>query len=156
MDETFHLEEADRRIIRALQRDGSLSNAALAEEVSSSPASCWRRVKALEDAGVLLGAVRLVDPARVGRGVTVMLQIRLKSHDPVKRGAFETFVGSREEVLECFTMSGEWDYWLRVVSADVSDYERFLMGEILSHPNVATTSSHFALSRVKYTTAIPV
>ncbi len=150
------MEEADRRILRALQRDGSLSHAALAEAVSSSPASCWRRVKALEEAGVLLGAVRLVDAARVGRGVSVMIQIRLKSHEPQKRTAFEDFVRSRSEVMECYSMSGEWDYWMRIVAEDVADYERFLMREILNHPNVATTSSNFALSQVKYTTAIPV
>jgi Lrp/AsnC family transcriptional regulator len=132
------------------------SSAALAEEVGSSSASCWRRVKALEEQGVLLGAVRLVDPVRVGRGVSVMLQVRLKSHDPVKRAAFEAFVGSRSEVLECFSMSGEWDYWMRIVAGGVADYERFLMREILSHANVATTASQFALSQVKYTTEIPI
>ncbi len=156
MKEIIQLEEVDKRLLRALQRDGALSHAALAEEVSVSQASVWRRVKALEESGVLMGAVRLIDPARVGRSVSVMLQIRLKSHDPAKRVAFEAFVDARSEVLECYSMSGEWDYWMRIVVQDVADYERFLMREMLNHENVATTASHFALSQVKYTTAIPV
>ena len=70
--------------------------------------------------------------------------------------AFEHFVADRPEVMECYSMSGEWDYLLRVVVADVADYERFLMRDLLAHPRVATASSHFALGQVKYTTALPI
>jgi Lrp/AsnC family transcriptional regulator len=100
--------------------------------------------------------VRLVDPDAVGRGVSVMLQLRMTSHTAEVRRAFERFVAARPEVMECYSMSGEWDYLLRVVVADVADYERFLMRELLAQPNVANAASHFALSQVKYTTAIPV
>jgi DNA-binding Lrp family transcriptional regulator len=152
----FQLDEMDRKIVRALQADAGLSHALLAEQVGASPASCWRRVRALETAGVLKGAVRLVDPERVGRGVSVMLQLRMKSHAPAERDAFERFLQGRPEIMECHSMSGEWDYLMRIVVADVADYERFLMREMLSHPNVGTSASHFALSQVKYTTAVPV
>ena len=156
MKEADQFDEIDRRLLRALQADADQGQAALAEQVGASPASVWRRVRALEEAGVLQPAVRLVDPAKVGRDVSVICQLRMRSHAVEERARFETFVRSREEIAECFAMSGEWDYLLRVVVRDVADYERFLMGELLRHPTVATAASHFALSRVKYTTALPV
>lgn len=156
MKENHHLDEIDRRLLRELQADAGLSHAALAEKVGASPASCWRRIKALEEVGVLGPLVRLVPPDRVGRGVSVMLQVRMKSHALDQRQAFEAFLRARPEIVECHSMSGEWDYLMRIVVADVADYERFLMRELLNHPNVATSASHFALSQVKYTTAIPV
>ena len=156
MNETIHIDDIDRRLIRALQEDATLSQAALAERIGASPASCWRRMKALEQVGVLKAAVRLVDPIKVGRGVSVMVQVRLKSHAGDGRESFERFMRDRPEIMESYSMSGEWDYLMRIAVADVSDYERFLMRELLSHPNVATTTSHFALSQVKHTTAVPV
>ncbi len=156
MIEPAQLDPLDRRILRALQRDGAISHAALAEHVGASSASCWRRIRALESAGVLGASVRLLDPVAIGRPMSILCHVRMKLHDPASRAAFETFVAGREEVMECFAMSGEWDYHLRVVAADVSDYERFLMRELLAHPAVLTSASHFALSRVKYTTAMPV
>jgi Lrp/AsnC family transcriptional regulator len=153
---TLSLDEIDRRIVRALQADAAISHAALAEKVGASSTSCWRRIRALEEAGVLGGSVRLVDPQKVGRSVSVMVQVRMKSHATEQREDFEGFIRQRPEVMECFSMSGEWDYQLRIVAADVADYERFLMRELLNHPNVATSASQFALSQVKYTTAVPV
>ena len=150
------LDEIDRKLLRALQDDASISHAALADLVGASPASCWRRIKALEQAGVLRSQVRLVDPTLVGRGVSVMLHVRMKSQGQAERADFETFLKARPEILECYSMSGEWDYLMRIVAEDVADYERFLMRQLLNHPNVATSASHFALSQVKYTTAIPV
>jgi DNA-binding Lrp family transcriptional regulator len=156
MNENIQLDEIDRRLIRALQEDATLSQAALAERVGASPASCWRRIRALEQVGVLKETVRLVDPRKVGRGVSVIVQVRLKSHAGELKEAFETFLRERPEIMECHSMSGEWDYLMRIVVADVADYERFLSHELLNHPNVATSTSHFALSRVKYTTAVPI
>lgn len=156
MKRTTHLDETDRRILRALQEDAGLSHAALAERVGASAASCWRRIRALQDAGVLRGSVWLVEPSEVDRGVSVMLQVRLKSHAQDQAQQFELFLRRRPEILECHSMSGEWDYLMRIVVADVAAYERFLMRELLSHPNVATSASHFALSQVKYTTVLPV
>jgi Lrp/AsnC family transcriptional regulator len=150
------IDDIDRKLLRALQEDAGISHAALAETVGASPASCWRRVKALEEAGVLKSLVRLVDPTQVGRGVSVMVQLRLKSHAQSERAEFEAFLRGRPEILECYSMSGEWDYLMRVVVEGVADYERFLMRQVLNHPNVANTASHFALNQVKYTTALPV
>ncbi len=156
MKDPVQLDDIDRRLLRALQEDASLSHAALAERAGASPTSCWRRIRALEEAGVLGAQVRLVDPDRVGRGVSVMLQCRVKSQAPEMRAAFEAFLRGRPQIMECHSMSGEWDYLMRIVVADVADYQRFLMSDLLNHPNVAASTSHFALSQVKYTTAIPV
>ncbi|MBB3319689.1 MULTISPECIES: Lrp/AsnC family transcriptional regulator [unclassified Rhizobium] len=150
------LDNVDRKILQLLQVDGSLSHAALAERVGASAASCWRRIKALEASGMLGPTVRLVSPEAVGRGLTVFCQVRMKSHDPAARSDFERFAESHQEVLECYSMSGDWDYLLRVAVADVKDYERLLMKGILTHHAVATSSSHFALKRVKYSTSVPV
>lgn len=146
----------DRRIIAALQEDATVSLADLAERVGASSASCWRRIKALETSGVLTRTVRLVDPEKVGRGVNVLCNIRMRSHAREARQAFEEFVQTRPEIVETFSMSGEWDYLLRVVVADVAGYNHFLMQILLGHPSVADASSHFALSMTKYTTALPV
>ena len=150
------MDAIDRRIIAELQRDASLSHAELGERVGASSASCWRRVRALEDAGILTGHVRLVDPARIGRGVTVLCNIRVRSHSIDDRVSFEQFVQSCPEIVECFSMSGDWDYLLRVVVADVAGYNSFLMDTVLAHPAVAGGSSHFALGTTKYTTALPI
>ena len=150
------LDAIDKRIICELQVDASLSSAELAARVGSSTASCWRRIKALEAAGVLTATVRLVDAKKVGRGVNVLCEVRMKSHARDSIVRFEEFVRSRPEIMECFSMSGEWDYLLRVVVADVADYEHFLMRTLLDHPSVGGASSHFALSLTKYTTVVPV
>lgn len=156
MKQMVQLDDTDRRLIRALQDDASLSHAALGEVIGASSASCWRRIKALEQAGVLKKTVRLVDANSIGRGVSVIVQVRMKSHAPEQRQSFENFLRTRPEIMECHTMSGEWDYLMRIAVADVADYERFLMHELLNHANVATSTSHFALSQVKYTTALPI
>lgn len=150
------LDPLDRRILRVLQTRADISQADLAEEVAASAASCWRRIKALEAAGVLRDTVRLVDPYSVGRGLDVVCQVRLRSHHDDVRQQFETFIQTQEPVLECLSMSGEWDYLLRVVVADVGEYEQFLFKGLLGHKSVATSASSFAMARVKYSTALPV
>ena len=156
MSEAPHLDEVDRRIVRALQRDASLSHAALAESVGASAASVWRRVRNLERQGVLGKAVRLADPAALGRAVNVLCQIRMTRQTVEARAEFEAFIQSREEIVECYAMSGEWDYLLRIAVRDVADYDHFVMRGVLAHPSVAHAASNFALRQVKYTTEIPV
>ncbi len=156
MKQSAQIDATDRKLLRQLQQDGSISSAELAQRIGVSSASCWRRVKALEASGVLGPVVRLVDARKVDRGVNVMCQVRLKSHAPEHRRGFEQFMEAHEEVMECYSMSGEWDYLLRIVVSDVTEYERFLMKDLLGHASVATASSSFALSQLKYTTVIPV
>jgi DNA-binding Lrp family transcriptional regulator len=150
------MDKIDREILRCLQEDGSLSIAALGAKVGTSTASCWRRVRSLEAAGILGRTVRLVDARKVHRGVNVMCQVRLKSHAPESRRGIEKLLASHDEIMECYSMSGEWDYLLRIVVADIEEYERFLMHHVLNHDSVATVASNFALSQLKYSTALPV
>ena len=150
------LDPLERKIINALQRDGDLSHAKLADKVGASSASCWRRVRALQAAGVFGPAVRLVNPAAVGKNVSVLCQIKVVSQDPASRESFEKLIAMRDEIVEGYSMTGDWDYLLLIIASDLPAFEAFLMKEILSHPAVASSSSLFALKRIKYTTAIPV
>ena len=152
----FHLDEIDRRIVRELQRDASLSHAALAERVGASAASVWRRVRVLEKESVLGPSVRLANAERLGRSVNVLCQVRMTRQTIEARAEFEEFIRSRAEIVECYAMSGEWDYLLRIAVKDVADYDRFIMRGVLAHPSVANAASNFALRQVKYTTEIPV
>ncbi|MBL0914812.1 MAG: Lrp/AsnC family transcriptional regulator [Sphingopyxis sp.] len=154
--EMVELDPLDRRILHELQHDGALSNAELAERVGSTGPSCWRRIRSLESAGVLARNVWLVDGGRIGQRVNVLCNIRLKSHSAEHTALFETFVRAQDRIMECLSMSGEWDYQIRVVATDVADYETFLMHALLRNEAVAGASSHFALRTVKYQTAIPL
>jgi Lrp/AsnC family transcriptional regulator len=156
MKEIDQLDAVDRRIVRELQRDASLSHAALAERVGASAASVWRRVRNLEKAGVLGKAVRLADAKMLERSVNVLCQVRMTRQTVEARADFEEFIQSREEIVECYAMSGEWDYLLRISVRDVADYDRFVMRGVLAHPSVAHAASNFALRQVKYTTEIPI
>lgn len=98
----------------------------------------------------------MVNADKVGCGVNVLCNIRNRSHTIEVRTEFEDFVRSRPEILECFSMSGDWDYLLRIVVRDVGDYEAFLMRILLNHPSVASASSHFALSVTKHTISLPI
>ena len=156
MKQSDQLDPCDRRIVRELQRDGSLSHAALAERVGASAASVWRRVRQLEKNGVLGKSVRLASAEALGRAVNVLCQVRMSRQTIEARAEFEEFIRSRAEIVECYAMSGEWDYLLRIAVEDVADYDRFVMRGVLAHPSVAHAASNFALRQVKYTTEIPV
>ncbi|PHQ63580.1 MAG: AsnC family transcriptional regulator [Sphingobium sp.] len=156
MSNILTLDPLDRRILGELQRDATLSNAELAERVGSTAPSCWRRVRAMQEQGLLRRAVWLADPRALGQGVTVLCHIRMKDFTAESIAAFEDFVRGHEQVMECYSMSGEWDYLVRVVASDVADYEHFLMRTLLTHPSVAGASSQFALSTTKYETALPI
>ena len=155
-DQRDRLDALERKILRVVQRQGDISQAELAERVATSPASCWRRLRALEEDGILRDTVRLVDPVKVGKGLDVICQVRMKSHAGNARQQFEQFVQSHDKVMDCYSMSGEWDYLVRVIVHDVREYEEFLMRELLAQDSVATSASHFALKRVKSTTEVPV
>jgi Lrp/AsnC family transcriptional regulator len=156
MSEKIQLSLLDRRIIRALQQDATLSGQDLADTVSSSTASCWRRIKSLEEAGVIRKTVCLVDRDAIDKNVDVLCLVRLKSHSEIDALAFEELVHGHENIVECYTVTGEWDYMVRVVCTDISDYDNFLKKILLRHPSVSGANSTFALSRIKYTTEVPL
>lgn len=150
------LDRIDRKILAALQEDGRLPNNELAERVGLSPSPCLRRVKALEEAGVIARYVALVDPASVDLPVNIFVSVSLERQVEARLDGFEAAVMARPEVLECYLMTGDADYLLRVVVPDLASYERFLKEHLTRIPGVASIRSSFALKQVRYRTALPL
>ncbi len=150
------LDAIDRRILGVLQADARISNAALAEAVGLSPSPCLRRVRALERGGVIKGYAALVEPGAVGLPISVFVQVTLERQVERALETFERAVGGRPEVMECYLMTGDADYLLRVVVSDLTAYERFLKEHLTRVAGVASIKSSFALNQVKYATALPL
>lgn len=150
------LDAIDRKILALLQENARLSNVELADAVGLSPSPCLRRVRELEHAGVIRRYVTLLDPARVGLPVSIFVNVTLERQVEQALERFEAAILKRPEVMECYLMTGDADYLLRVVTADLSAYERFLMDHLTRVPGVASIKSSFALKQVKYRTALPV
>ena len=150
------LDAIDRKILTALQADGRLSNVELAERVGLSPSPCLRRVRLLEQAGIIDRYVALVNQGAVGLPVSVFISIKLEHQQEEDLDRFEAEVSAYPEVLECYLMTGTQDYLLRVVVADLAAYERFLKTKLTRVPNVASIESSFALKQVKYTNLLPL
>jgi Lrp/AsnC family leucine-responsive transcriptional regulator len=155
MDEVT-LDRIDRRIVDALQRDGRLPNNELAAKVSLSPSPCLRRVRSLEEAGVIKRYVALVDPLKVGLQLLAYVSVKLEKKGEMPAGEFSSAVNSWSEVTECYSMTGDVDYLLRVQVRDLDHFSRFLMGKLLKQPGVVDLKSSFALERVKETTVLPL
>jgi Lrp/AsnC family leucine-responsive transcriptional regulator len=154
------LDKLDRLILRSLQADGRATYEQIAEQVSLSPSAVLRRVKRLEESGVIAGYVALVKAESVGLGLTAYINVRLEKHtESHKRNPMDRFRASVQtwpEVVECAALTGEMDYLLRVLVADMSHYSRFIMDTLLKHPSVQDCKTSFVLDRVKSTTAVPV
>lgn len=148
-DAPSELAAADRRILRALQRDGRLSNAALAREVGLSPAACWARTRRLFESGVLRGVRALVAPEAVGRGTLVLVGVVLDRSTPDSFGAFEAAVRAMDQVLECVLVAGEVDYFLRIRVRDLPAYNRLHAERIIALPGVRQVRTFFVMSEVK-------
>lgn len=142
------IDRTDRAILNLLQRDGRLTNAALAASVHLSPSACLRRVRRLEDDGVIDRYVMLVDPAAVGRGTDVYVEISVISQREEVLGAFEAAVVQCPEVMSCHLMAGDADYLVHVVVADVADYERVHRDHLARLPGVSKIRSNFAIRAV--------
>lgn len=156
MNDLLVLDEFDRKILRALQKDAELSMADLGEIVGLSHTPCWRRVKRLEAEGIIKRKVALLDPKKVKLGVTVYAYIIMKTHDEISLNDFEAAVQKTENIVECYSTSGEKDYILRIVVDSIEQYERLLKRNLVHLPNVASINSTFALKSVKYTTQLPI
>lgn len=152
----MELDGIDRKILAALQTDGRLSNVELADRVGLSPSPCLRRVRLLEEAGIIDRYVALVDQRSVGLPVSVFISIKLERQQEEDLDRFEAEVSAYPEVLECYLMTGTQDYLLRVVVADLAAYERFLKTKLTRVGNVAAIESSFALKQVKYTNVLPL
>jgi Lrp/AsnC family transcriptional regulator, leucine-responsive regulatory protein len=150
------LDEIDFALLRHLQQHARISNVDLADRIGLSPAPCLRRVQALERSGVIKKYVALLNPNAVARDVTVFVQISLDLQVGGRLETFEQQIMQREEVLECYLMTGDSDYLLRVVVPDVASYERFLKEALTRIDGVVGIKSSFALREVKYSTAMPL
>lgn len=149
------LDDASLRILDALQHNAELSNAELAEIVHLSASPCWRRVAEMREQGVIRGSVALADPVQLGLLVNVFVHVTLRQQDRASLKQFTDAVEGRPEVMECYLMTGEADYMLRVVVEDLLRYQELVLDWLTQIPSVANIRSSFALSQVKYTTALP-
>jgi len=152
----LELDAYDWRIIRELQRDGRTSNHALAEQIGLSPSPCLRRVKLLEQAGVISRYVALINPEPIGLTVTAFVRVRLGQQSDSHLVAFESRIADLPEVMECYLMTGESDYQLRILVPSLSDFEDFLRHKLTRIEGVSQVTTSFALRPVVYRTALPV
>lgn len=150
------IDPIDRKILSRLQKDGRIANNDLAEAVGLSPSPCLRRVKVLEESGVIRTYVALIDPAMVELPVNVFVSVTLEKQVEERLDAFEAAIRQRPEVLECYLMTGEADYLLRVVVPGLAAYEQFLKTHLTRIAGVASIKSSFALKQVRYETALPL
>lgn len=152
----YFMDKFDQKILRTLQARPTITMAELAQEVGLSQTPCWRRVKALEEDGVIARRAVLLNPQRLGFNTTIFAHVRLSRHDEESLETIESAVQDIPEIVECFTMAGESDYIMRIVAQSIEDYERFLKKVLLHIPGVAAVNSSFALKPVKLTTDLPV
>ena len=150
------LDDLDRRIIAELQLDGRLTNQLLAEKVGMSASACWRRVRSLEEAGIIRGYAALVDRRKAGFSISAIVHVVLARHESMDVEPFEQRIQRQPEVLECFATSGEADYHLHVVAADIDAYHRFLNGVMFKMPGIAHVRSHIVLKEIKAEVALPL
>ena len=150
------LDATDIRILQELQRDAKLTNVELAARVHLSPSPCLARVRTLEQSGIINRYVTLLDPLKVGQAVSVFIQVRLEQQ--VKRAleTFEAAVSTWPEVMECYLMTGDSDYLIRVAVADMAALEKFILEQLTPIPGVEKIRSSFALKQVRYKTALPL
>ena len=152
----FHTDALDRKILRNLQNDGRMTNQNLAQLVGLSPSPCLRRVRALEEGGVIAGYVALVNPEAVGLAATAFVRVRLDQQDDGRLTHFETAIAGFPEVMECYLMTGEADYQLRVTVGSLGEFEDFLRYKLTRIAGVAQVTTSFALRPVVYRTALPL
>jgi Lrp/AsnC family leucine-responsive transcriptional regulator len=150
------MDSTDHAILEALQERARISNVELADRVHLSESACLRRVRALEEAGVIAGYSAMVDPVRVGLPSAVFVQLTLQRQDQTDLDAFEEAVQNIPEVMECYLMTGEFDYLLRIVVSDASDYERVHRQHLTRLPGVARVQSSFTLRTVRKANVLPI
>ncbi len=149
LTETRRLDAIDRRILRALRRDGRLSNQQLADEVGLSPSPCWQRTRRLEAEGFIRGYTALLDAEKLGLGETVIIEIMLDRHDETLLETFGRAMAVMPEVVEIYLTTGEYDYLVKVAVAGTRGYEAFLRKKLSRVPGIRQTRSSFVLSCLK-------
>ena len=159
----INLDKTDLKILSILQANGRLTNQEVAEKVNLSPSPCLRRIRNLEESGVIRQYVALLDPDKIGLGLLAYVNVRLEKHSDSPAGSsrspradFAASVENWPEVVACYAMTGEMDYLLRVHVEDMEHFSQFMMETLLKHPAVLDVKSSFALQRIKDTTALPL
>ncbi|MEB2320462.1 MAG: Lrp/AsnC family transcriptional regulator [Pseudomonadota bacterium] len=156
ISDTANLDAIDLRILSALQENGRLTNVELARRVNLSPSPCLARVRALEQRGLISGYVALCDPLALGLTINVFISVSLERQRKDALDIFEKRVAEHQEVMECYLMTGDSDYLLRVVVPDMQALERFIVDHLAKIPGVASIRSSLALKQVRYKTALPL
>lgn len=152
---TPSFDAATIRILDLLQQNAEISTADLAEATGLSASPCWRRVNELKESGVIKGSVALVDAFALGLAVNVFVHVSLKQQDRASLDVFSAAIRTKPEIVECYLMTGESDYMLRVVVEDLLKYQALVVDFLTTIPGVSSIRSSFALSQIKYTTALP-
>jgi len=150
------MDRIDSRILSTLQRDGRLSNQALADQVGISAAACWRRVRALEEGGVISGYAAILDRKRVNLNLCAFVHVTLSRHIQESTTSFEEAILGRSEVLECFATTGDADFILRVVTESIESLDLFLEEFLFALPQISQVRSNIALRELKFETALPL
>ena len=150
------IDSTDWKILSHLQENARIANVELAKQVFLSPSPCLQRVKKLEESGLIRRYVTLLDPHKVGLTVSVFIQVTLEKQIEQSLEIFERSIRDRPEVMECYLMTGDADYLLRVVMPDLPAFERFMLDHLTKIPGIASIKSSFALKQVKYQTALPL
>lgn len=149
------MDRTDREILRLLQKDATLSVNDIAERVGLSSTPCWRRIQLLEKQGIICKRVALVDAEKLNLGMTVFVQVKAGRHDSDWLASFAAHAGAMEQVVEFYRMSGEYDYLLKVVAADMQAFDIFYK-RLVDGIELSDVTSSFAMQQIKYTTALPV
>ena len=152
----MELDAIDRRILNALQRDGRMQNIDLAKEVGLSPSPCLRRVRLLEEAGVIERYVAVLNATKVGKGLTVFARVWLKGQDVETVDHFSEAVKRLPEVVECHLMAGDCDFLLRIVAADLDDYRQFQIKHLTRIKGVQSVKTEIPMQKIKLTSELPV
>jgi Lrp/AsnC family transcriptional regulator len=149
------LDAIDWTILKELQRDATLTAQAIGEKVGLSANPCWRRIKRMEETGIIARRVALLDPDRIGYGTTVFVALRTNRHDPEWLAAFSEGVAAIDEIVECHRMAGDIDYMLKLQVRDIAHYDRIYQRLIAHVPGLSDVTSSFSMERMKATTALP-
>ncbi len=152
----MNLSLIDIKILTLLQQDASLTAAEIAEQVNLSASPCWRRINRLEQDGIIEKKVVLLNAEKLGMGLVIFSRISLTKNDEASLHDFEERVREYPEVVECYTVTGSADYFLKIITKDIKHYDRFLRRKLIQIPLVRDVNSNVAVTQIKYTTGLPL
>ncbi|MCC3860514.1 Lrp/AsnC family transcriptional regulator [Pseudemcibacter aquimaris] len=152
----IELNDTDKKILNLIQSDATITNAEIAERIGLSAAPCWRRIKRLEERGIISRRVGILDTKALGLNIIAFANVKLSHVQEDALEEFEAAVTKFDEVTECYTISGSMDFLIRIVTENMQSYEIFLRKKLLRLPMVSEVNTNFAVTQVKYTTAVPL